>query len=1340
MKVRIVLMTLFAMSFFGATAQIFDSSFDPMAEMNRLAPVPNSPEAQAFTKYGNTPVNLYNGNPTIQIPIYTHNGREMSLPISLTYDASGVKVEQLATQVGLGWNLNVGGRISRITNGMPDDYHTGLGGTHEVYETMWDDTVRGEILEYDDASTNPIFDTKDDLIAYMHFLRKIYKNEYDTQPDYFSFNALGVSDIFVIDVDSREAKALNNPRIDIVFDTPTGPDDPIGHWTVTLEDGTKLYFLEAEISWSRNLNDVDGFDFKGYTKKYNSSWLLTKVESPTKKDTYELTYTDLGFWPNPNEVGGYTGVVNRLIKGPSEGTNWISHSVPMGFTGNNEYKIQQKVLSQIDYNGQRMTKVTLGTRCDLEVNSAISKIRIFNHDTGSDANDLFKAFDLDYDYFKTSDSVDPCHSSTVKANIRLKLEGIDMKDENDSYVNSYYFQYKNPDEMPVTSSLSQDYYGYYNGVTNAVLYPKHPFDKITDGANRSPNFNKALHGTLTRIIYPTGGETQFEFEPNYDEVVDYYTTTWSPWQSVSNTLSTATTLDTNQCNALVHNGTNFIETTPKVESYVFDVTSEDSYKFIGARSGSSSTVLSGDFKSRGLVKLTSTTTTPLTWSQLYDEACQTTSQVEAFWDMPGDGEAINLTLEPGTYQLFVANVELGSTQSVAIETSSSTPVYILEEKAGFRIKSITDYHKENERTLKRSFTYAEPEVISQPIYYYIARDISYDINLPGSYESEVLHRFSKVSETDKPHMGYGSVTEAVLDSGDLTSNGYIVHNFNTAAYGNHQSGVFNYAIEGETTPNSYYSTYELGKPKGQQTYDTSDNLLVESKSEYYQKEHYSNVGISVRSGKDIRDGLFPIPTQNTTTNKWFLDYTPYALVATYAGPGGGGGMSWYAGGLNGVAIAFPPQCDVFTNGTDKDQLCNPAMARLVKHLTIATGNVGNITLSQSIQYDGSQSSSQTTYYDYNDSAVQEDTRSPFAPVYTAGSDNLPPLLGVVNYTLKRMTMQDSKGDYYRKDYYYPENFSGSEYQTLRDANIVGAQVQTNTYKNNAKLGSQKTNFSGKLPSSVDVGKGTSAMEERVVLDEYRDDNLVQSKQTDGTYTAYVWGYDHRYLVARVDNATFTEVESALSGTYANLQTLEGTALATEMENLRTGLPNALVTAYTYESDEGVSSITDPTKNEANYLYDDYHRLEYLKDKDQHIVREYDYNYRATSPPSQGGGGPPDPLTNTGMSIISDNQSSPGYVQYDGHVLNLAGGVQPYNYTWSYKVNSGGYNTLGTGETFTLTYEIDTTSGPCNGVNINDPGATPNTLTFRCVIVDSDSPTETITVTEIVNAVCYTDHQ
>src|SRR5579859_6110682 len=74
--------------------------------------VPPTPEAAAFAKYVDMTVGYSTGTAQVNIPIYTVTNDALSIPISLNYNTSGIKVEEAATWVGLGWNLSAGGSIT----------------------------------------------------------------------------------------------------------------------------------------------------------------------------------------------------------------------------------------------------------------------------------------------------------------------------------------------------------------------------------------------------------------------------------------------------------------------------------------------------------------------------------------------------------------------------------------------------------------------------------------------------------------------------------------------------------------------------------------------------------------------------------------------------------------------------------------------------------------------------------------------------------------------------------------------------------------------------------------------------------------------------------------------------------------------------------------------------------------------------------------------------------------------------------------------------------------------------------------------------------------------------
>ncbi|RZK12432.1 MAG: DUF1298 domain-containing protein [Flavobacterium sp.] len=81
--------------------------------------LPKSPDAYLFEKYGDTPVSLYTGRPNISIPIYTIKYGDMTIPLELDYNSNGIRVDEEASSVGLGWYFGTG-MISQIVQGKDD--------------------------------------------------------------------------------------------------------------------------------------------------------------------------------------------------------------------------------------------------------------------------------------------------------------------------------------------------------------------------------------------------------------------------------------------------------------------------------------------------------------------------------------------------------------------------------------------------------------------------------------------------------------------------------------------------------------------------------------------------------------------------------------------------------------------------------------------------------------------------------------------------------------------------------------------------------------------------------------------------------------------------------------------------------------------------------------------------------------------------------------------------------------------------------------------------------------------------------------------------------------------
>ena len=70
------------------------------------------------------PVNYSTGLPEIKIQLYEVKNGDVTLPIYLTYHASGIKLSDVAGWTGLGWNLVAEPMITRTIRGYEDNPKT----------------------------------------------------------------------------------------------------------------------------------------------------------------------------------------------------------------------------------------------------------------------------------------------------------------------------------------------------------------------------------------------------------------------------------------------------------------------------------------------------------------------------------------------------------------------------------------------------------------------------------------------------------------------------------------------------------------------------------------------------------------------------------------------------------------------------------------------------------------------------------------------------------------------------------------------------------------------------------------------------------------------------------------------------------------------------------------------------------------------------------------------------------------------------------------------------------------------------------------------------------------
>ena len=90
--------------------------------------VPPVPNAMKMTEYNTQRPNMYTGTASVTIPLYAIDFDGWQLPLSISYNATGIRTGEEASEVGLGWALNSTGVISRTVRGGDDFFKGTLNG------------------------------------------------------------------------------------------------------------------------------------------------------------------------------------------------------------------------------------------------------------------------------------------------------------------------------------------------------------------------------------------------------------------------------------------------------------------------------------------------------------------------------------------------------------------------------------------------------------------------------------------------------------------------------------------------------------------------------------------------------------------------------------------------------------------------------------------------------------------------------------------------------------------------------------------------------------------------------------------------------------------------------------------------------------------------------------------------------------------------------------------------------------------------------------------------------------------------------------------------------------
>jgi YD repeat-containing protein len=499
-----------------------------------LKVVPPAPNAAKMTEYHATQPNMYTGTASVSVPLYSIEFDGWQLPVSLSYNATGIRTTEEASEVGLGWSLNANGVISRIVRGGDDLWRgtpagQGIGWVHNNEEFS---------LEMGYSQFSQRFA---DPQSYYYYVKMAVP---DIEPDIFNYNFFGFSGSFVLSqkiVNGTIAvKKLTEDACIITFSetgetftviTPTGYK---GEFTVK-ERSTTMAGLRTTSFESLACGEdyFDHLSLVNLSGRYRSvtSWHLSKITSPRGRQI-NFNYFDIDINGNSPYISNQrTFAEDETIAQPLQCLQTIHEHVylkeivstdiglRLDFTMQDRADLRRNQMflpggpgGVLWQDGLPLKRYTGLTVTGLHPESGLSKSITFTQNY------------FNQHYYKNNQMEE---ENEVRW-LRSRLDAVKIDDQ------EYTFQYYEGDKgVPNKMTHGVDYFGFYNGHDEIehLIRPYIPgYGSLgncdmtvpvslsyTQTYNRTPDIEYGEAGLLKQVRYPTRGYSQFEYESHtYD--------------------------------------------------------------------------------------------------------------------------------------------------------------------------------------------------------------------------------------------------------------------------------------------------------------------------------------------------------------------------------------------------------------------------------------------------------------------------------------------------------------------------------------------------------------------------------------------------------------------------------------------------------------------------------------------------------------------------------------------------------------------------------------------------------------------------------------------------------
>ncbi|MBB6500772.1 hypothetical protein [Pedobacter cryoconitis] len=1221
--------------------------------------IPSTPNASALSRYIDYPVSLSTGVPDISLPLYTFTSKKLSVPISLSYHAGGIKVSDKSVTMGAGWTLNAGGAISRVIRDIPDESENGYLNMIYPNEAYFTSTQKSYCL------ANGLINIYTDGAV-----------KQDGEPDIFYYNFLDQGGKFLFRnriAPDVTPKPVTIPYSPIKIDWPqiilkpciiTGTNGD----TYRFEYVGDNYYLPASYLFDPN---------RGTTP---TAWYLTKIISADKTDSISFVY-ETGL---PNHVNYNTHTAQSVYSAITFTPGAAGMTVRNGIT---DYTLNTSRLKEItSVNGKVHFTYDNTT-------SRLNKIDIYNN--VNNVSSEIKSLQIYQSQFQncTRTRLDSIMETGYVNNVATKT--------NPPYKFTYYSS-----DAPPDFTFDQDLWGFYNGNGNSdMLLVKSPSDvKLTYGVlppqdfvpapeKRAVNAENSKKGSLTGITYPTGGNTNFTMEPN----------------QITTTVNTDTVL---YIPPTVHGMTNFdmvpndpvsgvsLTFQPKTPNVVMTFTASV-YCHSGSCTSSLALLYLYDITLNQLVAALNLG--HFNDSKTYDAkdtyTLDVTHQYRLYFPTPGLISNYNQTPYYRLNASVIESYPYNATTLPALKTVLA---------GGLRIRQI-QHNDGKGSTLTKTYNYTKPYFNSE-VY---QGNIGYMLSALTKSQYLLQSNATSITGTSFYHYGMGdrskiygegisipvggssnsSVSyqevEEVMTGNNNTTSGKTVYTFNTARdFVDHWFPFFRLdrdLIRSQLLDKKIYKNDSNGSP-----------VLINQVTNTY---------------NNVND--FAGDTPGRDSIKFYAAYTDFNFQELASRTGNYRMPNEITGGDSPSNYSFG--CPIFGQSFMNYFHILPYYYHVVRPLLSST-------VTTNFDLNGQNPVSSEIDYNYDNYAHMLPTRIttknsdqkikiqtikyPLDYNYQA-SCNLQSCVTSFNQQLLALNQQkdqdqwaavgkqDRTGyDQYEAVYTSSVKQLASLYNTcvsqftqcyataennlpatdkaiayMQDKNVIASKVDVTTTVDGTQTEKIKTDyqaFSSNIvrPQQINVQTGTTSLEAREQFYAYdASGNLLEQSKTGGAHSAYQWDYNGTYLVAQANNAKNQDIfydsfengngnstvndsktghysytggySKALSGLDAgsyiltywlksasdNTWSLQTSPVNVAASTYSISIPagqiddvcfypsNAQMTTYTYDPLVGMTSSTDSKNMTTYYEYDGLQRLINIKDNNRNIIKHTDYHYQ-----------------------------------------------------------------------------------------------------------------------------------